>query len=159
MGLSSRLFLLSGDDTLHSLASTAFMRMLRQEEIARLPDFTGQRVRLASLVVELSDRTPLRAVRRSFCVIDIGAHGLLDVERLNTQQMALMGDPLAHSRQVPAPATAVVDAASRFIARGGSWKPDDRLLRRIDAAALGHLQCRRVRVVRWPHRSARCAHW
>ena len=68
MGLSSRLFLLSGDDTLHSLASTAFMRMLRQEEIARLPDFTGQRVRLASLVVELSDRTPLRAVRRSFCV-------------------------------------------------------------------------------------------
>ena len=43
MGLSSKLFLLSGDDTLHALAGTAFMRMLRQDDIARLPDFAGQR--------------------------------------------------------------------------------------------------------------------
>lgn len=35
MGLSSRLFLLSADDTLHALASTAFMRMLSREEVAR----------------------------------------------------------------------------------------------------------------------------
>ena len=148
MGLSSRLFLLSGDDTLHALAGTAFMRMLRQEEISRLPDFTGQRVRLANLVVELSDRTPLRVVRRSFCVIDIGGDGLLNVARLNTQQIARLEDFLALALQAPVPATPVVDAASRFIARGGSWKPDDRLLRRIDAAALGHLRCRRARVVR-----------
>ena len=43
--LSSKLFLLSADDTLHALASTAFMRMLRQEDLARVPDFAGQRVR------------------------------------------------------------------------------------------------------------------
>jgi hypothetical protein len=46
--LSSKLFLLSTDDRLHSLASTAFMRMLRQENLARVPDFAGQRVRQAS---------------------------------------------------------------------------------------------------------------
>lgn len=42
---SSKLFLLSADDTLHALASTAFMRMLRQEDLACVPDFAGQRVR------------------------------------------------------------------------------------------------------------------
>ena len=41
--LSSKLFLLSADDTLHALASSAFMRMLRQEDLARVPDFAGQR--------------------------------------------------------------------------------------------------------------------
>lgn len=41
MHLSSRLFLLSADDTLHTLAGTAFMRMLRQDEVARVPDFAG----------------------------------------------------------------------------------------------------------------------
>jgi hypothetical protein len=142
------LFLLSGDDKLHALAGTAFMRMLRQEEVSRLPDFAGQRVRLASLVVELADRTPLRMLHRTFSIVDIGNDGLLDVARLNTQQIARMGDPLAPALQAPVPAAPVVDAASRFIARGGSWEPDDRLLRRIDAVALGHLPCRRVRVVR-----------
>lgn len=34
MGLSSRLFLLSADDTLHTLAGTAFMRMLRRVSAA-----------------------------------------------------------------------------------------------------------------------------
>lgn len=137
MGLSSRLFLLSGDDTLHALAGTVFMRMLRQEGISRLPDFAGQRVRLASLVVELADRTPLRVVHRTFSVVDIDTDGLLDVARLNTQQIARVGDLLAPALQMQAPAAPVVDAASRFVARGGSWKPDDHHLRRLDAVALG----------------------
>lgn len=88
MGLSSRLFLLDGDDTLHGLAGTAFMRMLRQEDTARLPDFAGQRVRLASLIVELADRTPRRVLHANFSIIDIGPDGLLDVARLNAQQIA-----------------------------------------------------------------------
>ena len=48
--LSPRLFLLSADDALHTLASAAFMRMLRQEDVARVPDFAGQRTRQASIV-------------------------------------------------------------------------------------------------------------
>lgn len=60
MKLSSRMFLVSADDTLHALANTAFMRMLRQEDVARIPDFAGQRVRQVSTVVELVDGTPTR---------------------------------------------------------------------------------------------------
>jgi hypothetical protein len=142
------LFLLSSDDTLHALAGTAFMRMLRQEDTARLPDFAGQRMRLASLVVELADREPRRVVHANFSIVDIGTDGLLDVARLNAQQIARADSFMARVVGQPRREAAVVDAASRFVARGGSWQPDHQLLRRIEATALGRLRCSRVRVVR-----------
>ena len=36
---------------LHAFANTAFMRMLRHEDVARIPDFAGQRVRQVSTEV------------------------------------------------------------------------------------------------------------
>ncbi len=98
MRLSSRLFLLDADDTLHALASTAFMRMLRREDVARIPDFAGQRVRQASIVVEVVDGTPARMVHWTFSMLDIDADGLLDVERLSTQQFARVEDPFEPAR-------------------------------------------------------------
>lgn len=148
MRMSSRLFLLSADDTLHVLASAAFMRMLRQKDIARVPDFAGQRVRQASLVIELVDRMPLRVLHSSFSILDIGDDGRLDVARLSSQHIARIGDPLASATRTSKAGAPIVDAASRFIAQGGSWQPDDRLLRQIEAAALGNLACGRVRAVR-----------
>lgn len=148
MGLSSRLFLLSADDTLHALASTAFMRMLRREDVARVPDFAGQRVRQASIVVEVVDGTPSRMVHWTFSILDIGADGLLDVERLSAQQFARVDDPFEPARPAQGKGGPIKDAARRFVARGGSWEPDKRLLRRIEAAALGQVSCPRVRVVR-----------
>jgi hypothetical protein len=98
MSLSSKVFLLSADDTLHALASTAFMRMLRREEVARVPDVAGQRVRQASIVVELVDGIPSRMVHWTFSMLDIDADGLLDVERLSTQQFARVDDPFESAR-------------------------------------------------------------
>ena len=148
MGLSSRLFLLSADNTLHAMANAAFMRMLRQEAVARIPDFAGQRVRQASAVVEVVGGAPSRMVHCTFSVLDIDADGLLDVERFTSQQFARVVDPFAPARPAPGTGGPIVDAASRFIARGGSWEPDQPLLRRIELAALGQLACPRVRVVR-----------
>jgi hypothetical protein len=148
MGLSSRLFLLCADDTLHALASTAFMRMLRREDVARVPDFAGQRVRQASILVEVVNGTPSRMVHWTFSVLDIDADGLLNVERLSNQLFARVDDPLEVARTAQGNGDAVIDAARRFVARGGSWEPDERLLRRIEAAALGQVSCPRVRVVR-----------
>ena len=148
MGLSSRLFLLSADNTLHSLANAAFMRMLRQEAVARIPNFAGHRVRQASVVVEVVGGTPSRMVRCTSAILDIDADGLLDVERFTSQQFARVDDPFAPARPASRTVGPIVDAASRFVARGGSWKPDQRLLSRIEAAALGQLACPRVRVVR-----------
>ena len=147
--LSSKLFLLSADDTLHALASAAFMRMLRHGDLARVPDFAGQRVRQASVIVQVVDGTPVRMVHSTFSILDIKPDGLLDVERLNTQQVARLDVRFDHSRPADEVAGgAVIDAARRFVARGGSWNPDSRLLRRIEAAALGQVSCPRVRMLR-----------
>ena len=92
MSLSLKVFLFSADDTLHALASTAFMRMLRRVDVARVPDFAGQRVRQASIVVEVVNGKPSRMVHWTYSVLDIGAVGLRDVVRLSTQQFARVND-------------------------------------------------------------------
>jgi hypothetical protein len=147
--LSSKIFLLSADDTLHALASTAFMRMLWQEGLARVPDFAGQRVRQVSVVVQVVDGTPSRMVHSTFSTLDIKPDGSLDVERLNTQQIARLDvrfDRLGAAGEVAV--GPVIEAAQRFVARGGSWEPDAPLLCRIEAAALGQVSCPRARLVR-----------
>ena len=148
MKLSSKLFLLSADDTLHTLASTAFMRMLRQEDLTRVPDFAGQRVRQASVVVQVLDGTALRMVRSTFSILDIKPDGFLDVDRLNTQQIARLDARFDRASPANEARGPVIDAAQRFVARGGSWEPDARLLRHIEAAALGQMSCPRVRLLR-----------
>ena len=148
MNWSSKLFLLSADDAMHALANAAFMRMLRREPLARIPDFAGQRVRQASIAVQVVNGVPARIVRCTYSVLHIDGNGALDVERWNTQQFARVSDPFAPEPTDPRSRTQIVDATSRFIARGGSWEPDRTLLLRIEAAALGQLACPRVRVVR-----------
>jgi hypothetical protein len=147
MGWSTRLFLLSSDDTLHRLAGTAFDRILRPGSRYRAPDFAGQRVRQASVTVELADGIPLGVRHLSFSILEFDANGALDVPRLNAQQVARVDSMLAGVLGLPDRDTSIIEATSRFIARGGSWSPDARLRRRIEAAAMGTLPCRRVRIV------------
>jgi len=106
-------------------------------------------VRQASVVVQVVDGTPSRMVHSTFSILDIKADGFLDVERLNIQQIARLD--VRFDRSNPADEVAggpVIDAARRFVARGGSWEPDAHLLRRIEAAALGQVSCPRVRLRR-----------
>ena len=91
---------------------------------------------------------PSRMMHSTFSMLDIDADGVLDVERLNTQQIARLDARFDSSDLDEVTRGPVIDAAQRFVARGGSWEPDGRTLRRIEAAALGHVSCPRVRVVR-----------
>ena len=147
MGWSSRVFLLSADDELHRQAGTAFSRMLRPGSGCCLPQFAGQRLRLASVTVELANGIPLGVRHLSFSMLDFDAHGVLNVQRLNTQQVARFDTMLAGVLGPTSQDAQLVEAASRFVARGGEWNPDPALRRRIEAAALGAAPCRRVRVL------------
>lgn len=79
--------------------------------------------------------------------MEFDATGALDVTRLNAQQVARVESLLTKLTGSTARDCSVIEAASRFTARGGTWTPDAQLRRRIEAAAMGLLPCVRVRVV------------
>ena len=145
MSYSPRTFLLGPDDTLYRLASAKFSRMVDDPQCHRLERFAGQRVRMAEAIVEVRDRAPCAVVRLVYEMLGFDAEGRLDRATFIRQNAALA--ELAMSRVIPrleAERTDVVDAGSRFVARGGSWQPSAALEREILRAALGESKCERL---------------
>ena len=145
MGLSSRQFLISSDGTLYRLFEIDFGRLYRGQGVWRIPALASQRIRWASLAVELFDRQPLRAVRMSLGFLQFDDTGRLDVDRLNREQGARMDATVAPFLDNSG-ADTVIDASSRFAARGGLWRPDAKLTVTLHAAALGRLACPRIKL-------------
>jgi len=142
---SPRTFILGPDETLHRLASAKFSRMVDNPESHRLERFAGPRVRMAEAIVEVRDRAPYAVVRLVYEMLGFDAEGRLDRPTFIRQNAALA--ELAMSHVIPrleAEETAVVDAGSRFVARGGRWQPSRSLEQEILRAALGELKCERL---------------
>jgi hypothetical protein len=133
------------DDTLYRLASAKFSRMVDEPESHRLERFAGQRVRMAEAIVEVRDRAPYAVVRLIYEMLGFDAEGRLDRATFIRQNAALA--ELAMRRVIPRlepERTDVVDAGSRFVARGGSWQPSAALEREILRAALDEATCRQL---------------
>ena len=144
MGFSCRRYLITQDDTLCRLANVKFDRMLRDPASHPLSVIAGQRVRMASAVVELVGRVPTRVVRNTFAILVFDGEGCIDTGKFGMHQLALKESALAPVFAVSDRHATVVDATTRFVAHGGSWTPSRTLAGTIDAAALGQLQCRRL---------------
>ena len=145
MTYSPRTFILGPDDTLYRLASAKFSRMVDDPNSHRLERFAGQRVRMAEAIVEVRDRAPVAVVRLIYEMLGFDGEGRLDRAAFFRHNAARA--ELAMSPVIPrsgAKETAVVDAASRFLARGGSWKPTPAQEREILRAALDELKCARL---------------
>ena len=145
MTYSPRTFILGPDDTLYRLASAKFSRMVDDPNSHRLERFAGQRVRMAEAIVEVRDRAPCAVVRLIYEMLGFDGEGRLDRATFVRQNAALA--ELAMSHVIPrleAEETAVVDAGSRFVARGGRWQPSPSLEQEILRAALGELKCERL---------------
>ncbi len=142
MSVSIRKYLLDRDDTLFRLPTATFDRMLRFPKTQRLPRFASQRVRSAEVVVELMNGRPIAVIRCVFSMMTFRRDGTL-VSPLRYPQVLARAE-LALAFDAPDPRASVADAASRFVARGGQWKPPAALLRRIEQSALGRLKCPRI---------------
>ena len=145
MRFSTRTFILGPDDTLYRLPSAKFSRMVDDPESDRLERFAGQRVRMAEAIVEVRDRAPCAVVRLIYEMLGFDAEGRLDRATFIRQNAALA--ELVVDRVIPrlgAKETTVVDAGSRFVARGGRWQPSPSLEQEILRAALGELKCERL---------------
>jgi hypothetical protein len=100
---------------------------------------------MAEAIVAVRDRAPVAVVRLIYEMLGFDAEGRLDRAAFIRQNAALA--ELIVSRVLPrleAEETAVVDAGSRFVARGGSWKPTPKQEREILSAALDETPCKRL---------------
>lgn len=144
MGLSTRIFLLDPNDDLYRLANRKFDQMLMDPASLRFPRFAGTRVRMAHLVVELRNRRPTRVAWGTFSILGFDAQGQLDANSFDRHQRSLVELTFAGLGAAPDDTAGVVDASSRFTARGGRWAPSRSLARRLEAAALGRVKCQSV---------------
>ena len=142
---STRIYILGPDDTLYRLASATFSRMVDDPTRHRVERFAGQRVRMAEVIVEVRDRAPYAVVRLVYEMLGFDAEGRLDCDafiRRNAAVAELAIGPVV-PRMVEAE-KAVVDAGSRFVARGGTWHPSAALEQEILRAALDETPCKRL---------------
>jgi hypothetical protein len=129
MSLSSRRFLIAQDGVLYRLAEASFTRMLRNPGSHAFPILAGQRVRMASLIVELIGGAPVRVVRSTFATLTFDDDGHMDSGMFTRRQWALAESALDPALLGTKHEEKVVDAATRFIAQGGRWRPSNSLAR------------------------------
>ena len=137
MGIGCRRFIVDDEGRLVRLRNIIFERLLRDPQHHTMPALAGQRVRMAEILVQLANRRPIQVVRRVYFVVGFDEAGRLDTTRFRNQQWALAESALDRVFAVPSDDARVLDAASRFIAQGGQWRPSSELAQRIDNAALG----------------------
>lgn len=147
MGLAYQLFLIDQDDHLHRLAVSKFEVMLTDPGAHLFPQFSGQRVRAANAVVELVNRKPTCIRRITYHVLPFDPTGCFDAPRFQQQEFGRYEEWVGGVLPPMTPdqdERAVLDAANRFAARGGSWVSSASLARAIEDAALGRLKTPRL---------------
>lgn len=137
MGYGYRKFIVHDDGTLDRMRNNVFDRLLRDPQHHSMPAMARRRVRVADIVVQLENRRPICVVRRVYFVVSFDEEGRLDTKRFLQQQWALAESALDPVLAGPNHGDRILDAASRFIAQGGRWRPQADLAQRIDDAALG----------------------
>jgi hypothetical protein len=141
MGLSCRPFLLDDNDAPYRLSNAKFDQMLRNPEEHRLARFAGTRVRMASVIVEVADRKPIRVVRTTFSVLSFDGRGCFDRTAYEQPQRARMELAFGALWSKTDDSTKVIRAANRFVDRGGRWEPSRVVARAIEQAAVGLTKC------------------
>lgn len=123
---------------LSRLSGSRFAAMLADPTAHPMPQFAAQRVRGAEAVVEQSHRRPVKVLRIVFFMLSFDETGILDADALMRQAAAAFDTVQPRTRSKGA---TVLDAQSRFVVRGGRWKPTPDLEAEILAAALGKQKC------------------
>jgi hypothetical protein len=143
------MFLLDQGDSLYRLSNSKFERILSDPERNPLPCFAGARVRMSEVAIDLVNQEPRRVIWSTFDILVFDEDGCLDSGAFDRHQRACaelgLALPLAENRSAESrSAGTVIDAANRFVVQGGCWAPSPDLKRRIGAAALGRIKCKRL---------------
>lgn len=137
MATSPRYYLLAEDGTIHRLARSAFYDLIVQKVAVPFPELSGQRVRLATILVRLDGRRPVSVAGATFNYMTFREDGFFDSGEwdqaseftIRTWELPTVDSP-----------PSVLDGRQRFDARrrqDGTWTPTDELRQRLEIAAIG----------------------
>ena len=114
MGYGYRQFLVDSQGVIVSLSNAVFERLLRSPEQNPMTAFAGQRVKMASITVELKNRKPVQVVLRAYFLVNFDNDGSLDTTLFQAQQFALtellMSSVVSNGMGAPNRKGAVIDA-------------------------------------------------
>ena len=146
MGLSYRMFLVDRSDRIYRLAVAKFDEVLRNPTKHHNPLFAGQRVRAAGVVVQLVGLKPQAILQMTFHMLAFDQSGRFDSEAFQRQESSRSEVALAPvlSAFTAEADVGVVDASTRFTARGGCWAPSKAQVRAMNDAALARVKCPRL---------------
>ena len=150
MALSNRMFLLDQADQLYRLPGTLFERMLREPGGYPIRQFSGARIRMIDMLIQLEQRQPIDVAWMSCHVLTFDESGCLDPSAFERHQRARVDLALAPLTGMSDHSASVVDAATRFVARGGAWTPSPRMMQRLHDVVLGKASCERLSLRRDP---------
>ncbi len=78
MGISLRIFLVNDDDSIQRLALARYERLHERDPKERLPQFAGERIRYALVVVDLVDREPVEILLIQYSYLFFDSEGRID---------------------------------------------------------------------------------
>jgi hypothetical protein len=141
MRLALRHFLLDREGALYRLPSATLDRMQLVSSGLRIPRLAGQRVRSVEVAVEMINGRPSRVVRSVFNILTFKSDGTLVPPLQDRHTRARVELALA---QAAGRRAKLAEASTRFVARGGEWRPSPALVKRIEQIALGRQKCPRI---------------
>jgi len=137
--------MIDGANHVSRLSGSRFAAMLSDPSVHPIPQFAARRVRGAEAVVEQVHRRPVKVIRLVFFMLTFNERGVLDADALMRQAAATF-DTL--HPQTRSKGSTVLEAQSRFVVRGGRWRPTPALEAEIRAAALGKQKCPVLKISR-----------
>jgi hypothetical protein len=94
------------------------------------------------VAVEMLNGRPVRVIRSVFNMLTFKSDGSLVPPLQDRHARARV--ELALARAAAARRASLTEASTRFVARGGEWKPSAALVRRMEQIALRSQKCPRI---------------
>jgi len=138
MRTAPRYYLVGDDGQIHRLAQKTFFRILEQKTATPFPELKGQRVKLATLHVQLDGKRPIAVAKASYNFITFDDDGILDSSEWDQAFADTVATWTIHSRSK---SSTLIDARARFTDRRHdhemTWNPTDDIREALITKATG----------------------
>ncbi|MBI4527883.1 MAG: hypothetical protein HY695_29155 [Deltaproteobacteria bacterium] len=149
MNLSHRIIFVDGADRVMRMPNNRFEKLLSRCPTERVPQFAGQRIRVAEVIVSLENRRPVEIIRTCYFYLNFDRRGFADYETFMKHGALAIEAHMGSFWRFPEDTKKVIRAGHLFAARRRDheavWKPTPPLAGAICNAALDDPAYPRVR--------------